>query len=456
MLERMEMFLTSILDAAWVMEQVLVTLAWVILCHGIPRQREHIRRWMGNFVLLFLGMVAADVGMIVVLPRFIPPVWSLTMGVVSMVYLQLCSDYRRGTSLVLWCSQFAGMVALTVMAGQLSILTGEYLAKGAAEGLVRSLMYLCMIPLALYLRRFNFSEFETVPRSGMALIIAGDVCIVGLYLMESMWMRTDYQMILMVIGSHLSLFTMVIFAIYAMYAMCREQTEVIALQAERQRLIAEQENMKMVQASLEDLRCVRHDLKNQYAYMQILLDSGRYSELSDYFRQVAENLPQGLNYVDCGNTSMNTILNMEIGKAKQRDIPVQTNLVVPPVLPFPEDDLCAIVANLMDNAIEECGRFLSAGGEQGHIRLDIYPQKSYLFIMCRNRTDRKTLQRHRRGLRTTKSDEKLHGYGTRIVTKTAEKYNGAAEFTLEDGEFVAKVLLDMMEGKPYADQNRAV
>ena len=126
------------------------------------------------------------------------------------------------------------------------------------------------------------------------------------------------------------------------------------------------------------------------------------------------------------------------------------------MLPFPEGDLCAIVANLMDNAIEGCQRLTERSGKKASIHLGIYPQKSYLFIICKNVTDLQKLERRGWGLRTTKGDEKLHGYGTVIVAKTAEKHNGCAEFTLEDGYFVAKVMLDMMEGSGYANQNRPV
>ncbi len=456
MADRLNAFLTGVVDFAWVLELTITALAWVVVCHGMKGEKGTAKGKGIQFGVLLLVMAGMNILLMVLIPNYVPVIWSLGMGVVSAGYVHVCSPYRRQTNVILWCSQFAGMVALTVIAGQMSFLTGLFWSKGAMEGVARCMVHSLSVPLALYLRQFNFEEFDTMPPSGIALIIVGDIGLLVLHVMESMWMNGDYRLILMVLGAFCCILAMVIFAIYAMYTMCREQTEIISLQAERQRLLAEQEHMKLMQASLEDLRCVRHDLKNQYAYMQILLEERRYTELADYFRQVSENLPQGLNYVDCGNASMNTILNMEINKAKQRNIVVETHLVVPPVLPFPADDLCAIVANLMDNAIDECGRVALQGQTHGTVRLDIYPQKSYLFIMCRNRTDRQELKRHSRGLRTTKEDEQLHGYGTRIVTKTAEKYNGCAEFTLESGEFVAKVLLDMMEGKPDADQNCAV
>lgn len=456
MAERWDLFLHGILDIAWLSEILMVVMAWTIVCHGLHWPREKRLRWFVQSVLLYVTLAVVDAGLIVFVGWSSRLYGTLLHGVIFALYILMCSHYRRNTSILIWCSLYAGVVALTVIAGQMSHLTGEFIGKGAVEGIARCVVYLLMLPLALYLRRFNFDDYEAIPQSGMMLIISGDASILALHIVESMWAGQDYRITITLAGAYTCMLVMVVVAIHAMYTMCAEQSEIISLQAERQRLVAEQESLKMTESNLEDLRCLRHDLKNQYAYMQILLKEKRYEELDTYFRQVAENLPPQLNYIDCGNRSMNTILNMEISKARNAHIEVTYQLVVPPVLPFPEGDLCAIVANLMDNAIEGCKRLELTAGQKASIHLGIYPQKSYLFIICQNATDLQKLERRGWGVRTTKGDDKLHGYGTRIVAKTAEKYNGCAEYTLENGCFVAKVMLDMMEGTDYANQNRTV
>lgn len=456
MAERWNYFLNVTLDAAWLTELLIMALCWVVACHGLKWPKGKRLIWFAQLVLLLGTLIVADAALMVISPMGVRMIWMLAHGLIALLFLRFCSHYSEKTNVIVWCSMYAGICALSVIAGQMSYLTGEFIMRGPLEGVARCMVYLLMLPLALYLRRFNFDEYEMIPKSGMMLIVSGDVCIVLLRIVESLWAGMDYRITVILAVSYSCLLLLVIVAIYAMYTMCAEQSEILSLQAEKQRLMAEQESLKMMESNLEDLRCVRHDLKNQYAYMQILLKERRYGELEHYFQQVAENLPPQLNYVDCGNRSMNTILNMEINKAKSAHIEVTHQLVVPPVLPFPEDDLCAIVANLMDNAIEGCKRLDPEKGAAPAIHLSIYPQKSYLFIMCRNATDLKKLERRGWGLRTTKGDEKLHGYGTKIVAKTAEKYNGCAEYALEDGDFVAKVMLDMMEGTNYANQDRAV
>ncbi len=450
-------FLLSILDTAWFLERLIVSFGWVLLCRGVPDSRHKGLRFATELVLYYCVFLAVSAIIFILLPKdYVWWILRIASGMLPFAYLMCCSGWSKNTNALLWCCMYACVCTLSSIGGQFSMLIGEFVAKGAPEAIARTGCYLFLLPLGLYLRRFDFDNFDTLPKTGFELIVAGDASIFMLYFMEFLWAQDDYRVMVTLAVGYTCLLMMVLFAVYTMYAMCREQREIISLQAEQQRLLAEQETMQMVDSNLEDLRCIRHDLRNQYAYMQILLQEKRYAELEIYFQQVSQNLPSRLEFVDCGNQAMNTILNMEINKARKEQIEVTHQLVIPPVLPFPERDMCAIIANLMDNAIEECKRISADGVKVPLIHISIYPQKSYLFIQCRNHTDRKTLKRQGWGLKTTKGNEKLHGYGTRIVSKTAEKYNGIAEYTLEDGYFVAKVLLDMMEGTEHANQNGIV
>ena len=440
----MEFSVFQIVDFAWVLELVILATSWVILCRGVRWGKETVRNALELLCLLTV-LMASNLLTMMAGGMFILS-WMLVHGTVAAVFMYFRSPYQPAVSLVMWCSMYAGICGLTSIAGQCSYLTGTFIASGPLEGVVRCLVYLLMIPLALYLRAFNFDNYRTVPRSGMLLILVGDLVILLLALVEMLVVfGGSIQVNICLLAAFAGMFVMVLVSIYALHAMCREQEEILDLQAERQRLQSERELANFTEASLEDLRCIRHDLKNQYAYMQILLDSERYADLKDYFRQRAANLPVQLTAIDCGNRAVNTILNMEITKAKNEGISVEHQLVVPPVLPFADDDLCAIVANLMDNAIEECMRLREQGREAVSLSIEIYPKRSYLFIVCHNTTDRQTLDRWQRGLRTTKKDPQLHGYGTRIVSKLSEKYNGCTEYSLENGRFTAMVMLDMMQ-----------
>ena len=98
-------------------------------------------------------------------------------------------------------------------------------------------------------------------------------------------------------------------------------------------------------------------------------------------------------------------------------------------------DLCTIIANLLDNAIEaytECNDYDII------INLD-YINNSYRIEIAN--TIKESVLSGNKTLKTSKSDTKNHGIGIKSVKSRAEKYNGKTEFTEENGQFVARVWL---------------
>lgn len=438
-------FVIKVMDAAWFLEIVIWALSWTILCHGWSWRPRRPGRWAAELAILAAATGAGQAAVLLFTGTGLYLLLHIALqGVLGGLLLYFRSECHEKARLVMWCSMLAGGYAINSIAGQCSFLVGQFLAAGFAEGAVRCAVSLLTVPLALYLHSFSFEECEQVPGNGLGAILIGDASIIAMNLLEVYWANQDYRITVTFLVAYLFLLLMILAAMRGMHDMRVEQNEIVELQAERQRLHSERELARMTEDNLEDLRSIRHDLKNQYSYMQILLAQRRYGELEEYFQRSSENLlPQLGQFIDCGNRALNTILNMEFVKARKAEVAFAHQLVVPPVLPFGEDDLCAILTNLLDNAIEECARLRRMGWTDASLWLEIHPQKSYLFVLCRNTTDRTELVRSGQGLRTTKGDERLHGYGTRIVTKIAEKYNGCAEFALSDGVFVAKLLLDM-------------
>lgn len=457
MLESLRSFLLLRGELAWVLELSLCAAAWVILRFGAGEKARWYRVF-GEFLILLLVMSTGFLSSVVLIfpNHYVPLLWGFLHGAIAYFYLRRFSLYRRKTRILLWLALYICCLSIMSMAGQASIVLGQFVKNAFLEGAVRSVVYVLIPLVSFYLRRFNFDDYPVVPKSGLRMLGTGAVCVLLLYVVEARYMTADYRVSVALLVGYLGLFTMSGTAIQSLHALCLEQNALLELQAEKSRFVAEREMTQMAESKLEDLRCIRHDLKNQYSYMQILLAEKRYDELQQYFAKLSENLPTQLNMIDCGNRTVNTVLNMELAKLRGDRISFEHQLVVPPVLPFPDEDVCAIITNLLDNAADECRRLLKNGRSSVKVRLEIYPHQSYLFIKCSNSTDRTELSRSKGGLRTTKEDEQMHGYGTRIITKLSEKYNGCADYSLADGQFVAQVMLDMTEVKSHENQDRAV
>lgn len=442
-MEALQAFFNNLVDAAWIIEIMLLSFTWVVLCGRAKKAFG----WILHTVCLFFALAISNMILYLIfgeMNRFFIPLWGYIHGLISIIYLLIFSPFRKKTWVLLWIAMYNCCLAVMALSGQCSALFGEHVARGPMEGVIRCIIYLIMPITAMYLRRFKFDEFHSVPISGLVLVAIMCACTQILGWVESYYFTAGEALLVVLMTVYASLTLTAIACIRAIYTMCSEQRDLTNLQVERQRYLTEREMTKMAETSLEDLRCIRHDLKNQFSYLQILLSEKRYDEMEEYFAEMNDHIPPQLNLTDCGNKTMNTVLNMEFGKLRAKEIEFEHQLVIPPVLPFKDGDICAIISNLLDNAMDEILRLRDKGNNDTKVRIEIYPHQSYLYICCQNSTDRDSLEYLGAGLRSTKIDKQMHGYGTRIVAKLAEKYNGCADYRIKDGMFVAQVMLDIV------------
>lgn len=438
------------MDVFWFLQIAFQTAAWVLLGQEFPLRKHFRPRILAEYILLFLAfnitsLLGIGISSIIggstnnfLLLRL------LGQSLITAAYMRWGAAGKKKARLILWLALTTVSMSATHIGGQASLLVGQYLARGAAEGFARIFFEMLTVLAALYLKHLRFDEYPDLPNSSFWMLGCNTACVLALYVAETVMFRNrSGELTALFLLSYTALLLLMLMTVQALSTLCKEQQTVTELQAEKQRYLSEREQSRVAEAMLHNLRAIRHDLKNQYSYMQILLAEKRYAELEKYFADLQEGLPAQMNIVDCGNRTVNTVLNMEFSKLRNDRIALEHQLVVPPVLPFRDEDLIAILTNLLDNAGEECRRLLREGRGKAQVRLEIYPHQSYLYIRCLNSTDRTALERRQKGLRTTKKDAELHGYGTQIIAKLAEKYNGLADYTIEGESFVAKVMLDL-------------
>ena len=192
-----------------------------------------------------------------------------------------------------------------------------------------------------------------------------------------------------------------------------------------------------VQNIYQTMRAWRHDYHNHMQSIKAMLEMGKKEELSEYL----DNLEKDLDSIDIairtGNVGLDAILSSKVSIARKNNIEVNCTAKVPQDLTVSDVHLCAIVGNLMDNAIEACEK-IPQGTAPRFIRIYIGLFKSQLYISVSNAT----CEKHRRRLSelvTSKLGE--HGFGLRRIDKLAEKYDGYVNRKNEPGVFATEVML---------------
>lgn len=180
----------------------------------------------------------------------------------------------------------------------------------------------------------------------------------------------------------------------------------------------------------------RHDYRN---HIQVLKN---YAELGDLeaVKKYLDELEEDLNTVDLalktGNRMTDVIMNSKISLAREKGITVKADAHVPVSLSIAEIDLCIILGNLFDNAIEAC---MQLPREERLIRVYMDMKNTQLYISFTNTTARKKQKKENGRFQTTKGKE--HGYGLIRIDTIIERYQGYLNRNSEDGAFSTEILL---------------
>lgn len=138
------------------------------------------------------------------------------------------------------------------------------------------------------------------------------------------------------------------------------------------------------------------------------------------------------------------MINSKHEEAMQNEIPFayQIRLSDEP-LKITSTDLCALLANQIDNAIEACQKIETH--EQRHISVSIWRRESFVFFKVVNSSAENPLDEHHNIKSSTSSKGALHGFGIKNIKDIASRYNGTLEMDYANGEFTSLVILQSLE-----------
>ena len=193
---------------------------------------------------------------------------------------------------------------------------------------------------------------------------------------------------------------------------------------------AEVENM------YNQIRGWRHDYRNHIQAMKAYATSGNIDAIKEYLNALDTDLSTIDAVIKTGNTMADAILNSKISLAKSKCILVQADAHIPLALTTSELDLCVIIGNLFDNAIEAS---MSLAEENRMIRIYMNMKNTQLYISFTNFTASKKLPKINGRFLSTKGDG--HGFGLLRIDNIIERLDGYISRNSEDGAFTTEILL---------------
>lgn len=193
-----------------------------------------------------------------------------------------------------------------------------------------------------------------------------------------------------------------------------------------QKYYAEVDNM------YSKMRGWRHDYRHHIQTMKVHAAHGEYEEIDKYLDMLDDDLTNVETVIKTGNRMADAILNSKLSLATERDIKVKAEAQIPVALTISELDLCIIIGNLLDNAIDAC---MELPPKERLIRIYMEMKGNYLYLALTNTAG----GAKKKSFRTTKGEG--HGFGIARIDAIVKKYGGYITRASEDEAFSTEVLL---------------
>jgi sensor histidine kinase regulating citrate/malate metabolism len=193
-----------------------------------------------------------------------------------------------------------------------------------------------------------------------------------------------------------------------------------------------------VQNIYNQMRGWRHDYHNHIQVIKAHMAFGRLDELSVYLNDLDADLILVDNIIKSGNIMLDAILNSKLSVASAKKIAVTADANVPKSLNISDIDLCVIVGNLLDNAIEACLQIINEKARFIRVYIDIF--KGQFYISVSNSAGAGIVKQGGR-YQTTKRGS--FGFGLTRIDRIVQKYGGYVNRQNEEGIFATEIMLPM-------------
>ncbi len=192
---------------------------------------------------------------------------------------------------------------------------------------------------------------------------------------------------------------------------------------------------KVVKQQYDEMKQIRHDMKQHYSVLENLLAQEKYLPMKKYLLKCIDSINNRENLIYINNEYINAILNRKINYARDKQIDVSL-ISVQEFSGVDEMELCNLIGNLMDNAVEACEKVKG----QREIELSMSQDEEKIYVEIKN-TIKKSVLTGNKELKTSKLDRNMHGYGMKTIKEIVKKYEGHMDIWEEMGKFCISLVL---------------
>lgn len=214
----------------------------------------------------------------------------------------------------------------------------------------------------------------------------------------------------------------------------------------------QEEYLKNVEQQYQRTRELWHDLKNHIIVLEILAQEKRFEELTDYLDSFKTDVERRMIPAKTGCAAVDALLGDKLYQSGKQGTEMALQLCDLSEMRIQAVDLCVILGNLLDNALEAC----AAMPGEGRISLRLKQEEDFYYIRVVNMAEEpvKEGQQYVSG-KGDRDNGVGHGLGLRSAERLAHQYGGSLVTDYREGEFTVVVRLQALQAKSdgYSAEN---
>lgn len=233
----------------------------------------------------------------------------------------------------------------------------------------------------------------------------------------------------------LSVPAVALFLYHIFWWVAKRMTETAQLQHSYDLLQMEEKQYRNTLQYLQETSTIRHDFRQHILYINELLEQGKTDKLKEYLSPIIDkaNLT---HRVICKNPAVDAIANHYDEIARSKNVTVRFAFDLDETLPISEADMCAVMGNLVENAIRAAEQLEE---ERRSVSVSIGLIKPKTLVICIENAYKGQLTLDKNSLPIAK--KKNHGIGLRSVRNTVERYGGSMEIETHNQIFKVSILM---------------
>lgn len=290
------------------------------------------------------------------------------------------------------------------------------------------ILYLMLFLMAWYVKRNGESGKEKEGRLLSWLAALGLLLTVTLSQQKTLSLSGDILNMWETLAVIL-LLSIQIFRMRRQYEMERELAELRRTQA---RLL--ERDYTALNRSYEIHAKLFHDFRNHMSVLQQMLSHEKYTEALRYLEELKGPLQEMTDRVWTGDETADCLINQKAAEAVKSKVRMEIRVEYPRHTNIQSADLCAILGNLLDNALEAARKVPDT--EKRMVCLTIRRIHQMIVIKVENYFAGPVVTEHGEPV-STKKEKGLHGWGLKSARTALERYDGILRTVCEGDLFRA-------------------